>query len=151
LLRATGCLSSGRFRPPQGSVDFGATSVELLQYAYLGIHDFARDPEAPRKQLRLVATIQTPSYFMVAVNVKSGIDDLRQIADRKMPVKPVARGGATEPINAAVLEYYGLFQEKLKAFGSWCGRGDSNPHALASASPSSWCVCQFRHFRRGTD
>ena len=28
-----------------------------------------------------------------------------------------------------------------------CGRGDSNPHALASASPSSWCVCQFRHFR----
>jgi hypothetical protein len=31
----------------------------------------------------------------------------------------------------------------------WCGRGDSNPHALASASPSSWCVCQFRHFREG--
>ena len=30
----------------------------------------------------------------------------------------------------------------------WCGRGDSNPHALASASPSSWCVCQFRHFRK---
>ena len=28
-----------------------------------------------------------------------------------------------------------------------CGRGDSNPHALASVSPSSWCVCQFRHFR----
>jgi hypothetical protein len=32
-------------------------------------------------------------------------------------------------------------------FRLWCGRGDSNPHALASASPSSWCVCQFRHFR----
>ena len=32
---------------------------------------------------------------------------------------------------------------------SWCGRGDSNPHVLANASPSSWCVCQFRHFRRG--
>ena len=30
----------------------------------------------------------------------------------------------------------------------WCGRGDSNPHALASVSPSSWCVCQFRHFRK---
>src|SRR6187397_824210 len=29
----------------------------------------------------------------------------------------------------------------------WCGRKDSNLHALASASPSSWCVCQFRHFR----
>src|SRR3954465_13192495 len=29
----------------------------------------------------------------------------------------------------------------------WCGRKDSNLHALAGASPSSWCVCQFRHFR----
>ena len=29
----------------------------------------------------------------------------------------------------------------------WCGRGDSNPHGLATVSPSSWCVCQFRHFR----
>src|SRR5215208_736016 len=29
----------------------------------------------------------------------------------------------------------------------WCGRGDSNPHGIATASPSSWCVCQFRHFR----
>ena len=28
-----------------------------------------------------------------------------------------------------------------------CGRGDSNPHDVATASPSSWCVCQFRHFR----
>src|SRR5204863_9990258 len=31
----------------------------------------------------------------------------------------------------------------------WCGRGDSNPYDLAIASPSSWCVCQFRHFRLG--
>src|SRR5271154_7551472 len=30
----------------------------------------------------------------------------------------------------------------------WCGRVDSNHHALASASPSSWCVCQFRHDRK---
>ena len=30
----------------------------------------------------------------------------------------------------------------------WCGRGDSNPHGIATASPSSWCVCQFRHFRK---
>ena len=22
----------------------------------------------------------------------------------------------------------------------WCGRGDSNPHDIAIASPSSWCV-----------
>ena len=35
----------------------------------------------------------------------------------------------------------------LGGFDNWCGRGDSNPHGLATASPSSWCVCQFRHFR----
>ena len=29
----------------------------------------------------------------------------------------------------------------------WCGSGDLNPDAPKSASPSSWCVCQFRHFR----
>jgi hypothetical protein len=46
-------------------------------------------------------------------------------------------------------------QAKLRAqrafSEAWCGRGDSNPHALASASPSSWCVCQFRHFRGESD
>src|SRR2546430_3827670 len=31
---------------------------------------------------------------------------------------------------------------------SWCGRKDSNLHGIATASPSSWCVCQFRHFRK---
>ena len=30
---------------------------------------------------------------------------------------------------------------------SWCGRVDSNHHGIATASPSSWCVCQFRHDR----
>src|SRR5579872_2460804 len=38
--------------------------------------------------------------------------------------------------------------DESRARVEWCGRGDSNPHALASASPSSWCVCQFRHFRK---
>ena len=50
---------------PQGKLEFGATSVELLQYAYLGIHDFAKDKEGPRKHLRLLANIQTPNYLMM--------------------------------------------------------------------------------------
>ena len=32
-----------------------------------------------------------------------------------------------------------------KGYKQWCRRGDLNPYALSSASPSSWCVCQFRH------
>src|SRR5579864_4725874 len=31
-----------------------------------------------------------------------------------------------------------------------CGRVDSNHHGIATASPSSWCVCQFRHDRPAT-
>src|SRR5204862_7419277 len=53
---------------PQGKLEFGATGAELLQYAYLGIHDFAQDKEGPRKQLRLLAKIQMPTYYMVAVD-----------------------------------------------------------------------------------
>jgi uncharacterized protein len=102
---------------PEGKLDFGATGAELLQYAYLGIHDFANDKEGPRKQLRLIANIQMPTYYMVAVNSKSGITDLRQIAEKKLPVKLVARGGLNEGINAAFLDYYGLSDETIKSFG----------------------------------
>jgi hypothetical protein len=102
---------------PQGKLDFGATGAELLQYAYLGIHDFARDKEGPRKQLRLLANIQSPTYYMIAVDPKSGITDLRQIAEKKLPVKLVARGGVGEGINAAVLKHYGLSEETIKSFG----------------------------------
>src|SRR5215212_4367051 len=100
---------------PEGKLDFGATGAELLQYAYLGIHDFASDKEGPRKHLRLLARIQMPTYYMVAVDAKSGITDLRQIAEKKMPVKLVARGGLNEGINVAVLNYYGLSEEKIKS------------------------------------
>jgi len=102
---------------PQGKLDFGATGAELLQYAYLGIHDFAQDKEGPRRQLRLIARIQSPTYYMIAVDPKSGISDLRQIAAKKMPVKLVARGGVGEGINAAFLEHYGLSEEIIKSFG----------------------------------
>jgi TRAP transporter TAXI family solute receptor len=102
---------------PAGKLDFGATGAELLQYAYLGIHDFAQDKEGPRRQLRLIAKIQTPTYYMIAVDAKSGISDLRQIAEKKLPVRLVARGGINEAINVAVLNYYGLSDEKIKSFG----------------------------------
>ena len=102
---------------PEGKLDFGATGAELLRYAYLGIHDFAQDKEGPRKQLRLLANIQTPTYYMIAVDAKSGITDLRQIAEKKLAVKLVARGGIAEGINVAFLKYYGLSDEKIKSFG----------------------------------
>jgi hypothetical protein len=102
---------------PAGKLDFGATGAELLQYAYLGLHDFAQDKEGPRKQLRLLAKIQTPTYYMVAVDPASGITDLRQIAEKKLKVTLVARGGINEAINVAVLKHYGLSDETIKSLG----------------------------------
>ena len=102
---------------PSGKLDFGATGTELLQYAYLGIHEFAQDKEGPRKHLRLLANIQMPSYFMVAVNAKSKIFDLKQIAEQRLAVKLIARGGIDDPINQAFLDYYGLSEAKIKEFG----------------------------------
>ena len=46
-----------------------------------------------------------PSYFLVGVNPKAGITDLHQIAEKKMAVKMLVRGGEDVPINKAVLEY----------------------------------------------
>lgn len=102
---------------PVGKIDLGATGAELLRYAYLGLHDFAKDKEGPRKNLRLIANIQMPTYYMIAVDAKSNITDLRQIVERKLPVKIVARGGFEEGINAAVLAYYGLTPERVSSFG----------------------------------
>ena len=31
--------------------------------------------------------------------------------------------------------------ESVGDFELWCGRGDSNPHGIATASPSSWKIC----------
>jgi TRAP transporter TAXI family solute receptor len=100
---------------PQGRLEFGAIGTEILQYAYHGLYDFAKDKGGPHTQLRLLANIQSPTYYMVAVDAKSDITDLRQIAERRLPVKLVARGGVNEAINAAVLDYYGLSDEKIKA------------------------------------
>jgi hypothetical protein len=102
---------------PQGPVDFGATSVEFLQWAYLGIHDFAKDPQGARKNVRAIANIPTPTYFVAAAKADSGITDLRQIVEKRMPVKILIRTGSGEPLMSAILDYYGLTAEKVKSFG----------------------------------
>ena len=103
-------------RPPNGPIDFGATGAQYLWDAYRGIHDFANDPEGPRKNLRMVANIQEPSYYIVAVKADSGITDLRQIVEKRMPVHIMASttGGQNTP---ALLAYYGITKEKMESFG----------------------------------
>jgi TRAP transporter TAXI family solute receptor len=103
--------------PPNGPVDFGAMGSQFLQSAYLGINDFANDPEGPRKNLRMIANIQEPHYYIVAVKANSGITDLRQIAQKRLPVKMVAWAVGPRQITPAVLAYYNLSKENIESFG----------------------------------
>ena len=66
----------------QGNVDFGATSLEFLQWAYLGIHDFAKDSQGARRNVRVIANIPTPTYFVAAAKADSGITGCRRRASR---------------------------------------------------------------------
>ena len=101
---------------PQGPIDFGVTGSQFLQWAYLGIDVFAKDLEGPRRQLRMVANIQEPTWLLVAAKADSGITSLSDIVEKRLPVSMVARdtGGGITP---AILDYYGLSKEKVESFG----------------------------------
>jgi uncharacterized protein len=109
---------------PNAPLDFGATGSQYLWWAYQGTHGFAKDPEGPRKQLRLIANIQSPSYLVVAVKADSGITDLRQIKENGLPVRilTLMRDG---DLALTILGYYGLTKEALESFGG--GIAGSSP------------------------
>lgn len=94
------------------SVDFGITESGFLAQAYAGKFSYASD--GPFQNLRLIAKIEDPTYLLAAVKADSPITDLKQFAERKMPVKIL--GGST-PISQPVLEYYGLTSEAVASWG----------------------------------
>ena len=84
-------------------VDFGITSSIRLAWAYAGRYNYEAD--GPFANLRLIAKIEDPSYLLLAVKADSGITDLSQIAQQKLPVTIL---GGDSPISKRVLEHYGL-------------------------------------------
>jgi uncharacterized protein len=101
--------------PPNGPVDFGATAVHFLWSAYEGSHEYAAD--RPMKNLRLLAKIQDPMYLIVAVKTKTGIYSLREIREKKLPVRVI--GNLESRYSDAVLNYFGISAKELE---SWGGR-----------------------------
>ncbi len=91
---------------PPAPMDFGVTALSGVLSAYRGE---TRDlPEG--RSLRLIARIEQPSYLMIAVTKESGLTDLKQIRERKMPVRIL--GG-----HAAIQEYYGISDKEVEALG----------------------------------
>ena len=71
-------------------------------------------------------------------------------SDRKRAPCARAQRGVAErrsrAASAAALRSRAARRSRAK-IQDWCGREDSNLHGVAPASPSSWCVYQFRHCR----
>ena len=90
-------------------VDFGITSSAMLSSAYH--HTFAGG--GPYKNLRLIAKIEDPFYFLVAVRKESGIKDFNQIKEQQMPVRIMGMDANM----MTILKYYNIATEDIKSWG----------------------------------
>jgi TRAP transporter TAXI family solute receptor len=94
-------------------VDFGITSSAMLSSAYRG----TPGSKEPFSNLRLIAKIEDPFYFLVAVRKESGIKDFIQIKQQHLPVRIMGSDGNM----MSILKYYGISAEDIKAWGGKTG------------------------------
>jgi uncharacterized protein len=97
-----------------GRADLGGTSPSMAANAYAGIRGFAG--EGKRDHLRAIACICRPSWMAIAVTQESGITDLAQIKERRLPLRVFV---GSEPM----LKYYGMSREDIVAYGGTDERG----------------------------
>jgi uncharacterized protein len=104
--------------PPNAPVEFGVTNINNVLWAYQGTHAYSGEP--PRKNLRLFAVIQSPSYLLVAVRTELGITDLSQIKQKRWPVRILTSVGTEAD---TILAYYGLSRQAIEAAGGHVANG----------------------------
>jgi hypothetical protein len=98
---------------PDGPIDFGITQTERVRWAYEGGEAYKK--EGPIKNLRMIAHIENPAYLMVAVTKSSGITDLHQVREKKMPVRIMM--GPSPDMMWALLGHYGITEKDVKDWG----------------------------------
>lgn len=94
-------------------VDFGVTSSAMLSSAYSS----TLADKGPYRNLRLVAKIEDPFYYLVAARKETGIKDLAVIKQRQMPVRIMGADGNM----MTILKYYGITVEDIKSWGGKTG------------------------------
>lgn len=107
-------IAVGARTPPPAPVDFGVVAGEFLYEAYHGTGRYAADP--PRRDLRVIARIEDPNYYLVAVRKGAAVADLADIAAKHLPATIVVDDKALAWV---ILDYYGIKEAELK---SWGGR-----------------------------
>jgi TRAP transporter TAXI family solute receptor len=116
-------------------VDFGVTSSAMLSSAYNG----KLAGKGPYKNLRLIAKIEDPFYYLIAAKKESGIKDFARIKQQHLPVRIMGADGNM----TTILKYYGITPDSIKAWGGKMGvsleevmKGDFDIVAGFLASPS---------------
>lgn len=99
------------------ALDFGVTSSAMLSNAY----NATLAGKGPFKNLRLIAKIEDPFYYLIAVKKESGIKDFSRIKQQHLPVRIL---GADANMTA-VLKYYGITADSIKAWGGKLGVSNS--------------------------
>jgi uncharacterized protein len=95
-----------------GEVDLGAIGADHACWAYEGRFDFAKD--GPHRNLRAIASIHFPAWLGVAVRWETGITDLAQIKERKLPLRIAGGNG---PQAELLFSHYGLSRELIESWG----------------------------------
>ena len=94
-------------------VDFGVTSSAMLCSAYNG----TLVGKGPFRNLRLIAKIEDPFYYMVAVKKESGIKDFVHIKQQHLPIRIIG----TDANMMTILKYYSITAEDINAWGGKIG------------------------------
>ncbi len=90
-------------------VDFGVTSSAFLHSAYSGTFGNAE----PYDNLRLIARIEDPLYFLLAARKESGINNIELIKQQQLPVRIFNTGSEL----SIVLNYYGITAHDIETWG----------------------------------
>lgn len=100
---------------PNAPIDFGVTNTENVRRAYEGRGRYQKD--GPMTNLRAIALIESPAYLLIATERSAGITDLRQIAEKKMPVRLMA--GASGGLGSIdmVFSHYGFSRKDIESWG----------------------------------
>ena len=98
--------------PPNHPIEFGITSGSSVQWMYEGSHGYAKD--GGHKELRLIARVDVANYAVMMVKASTGITDLRQIKEKRLPVRIIT---TESDGNMPILKYYGITKKELESWG----------------------------------
>jgi TRAP-type uncharacterized transport system substrate-binding protein len=90
-------------------VDFGVTASAFLHSAYFGTFGNAE----PLDNLRLIAKIEDPFYFLIAVRKELGIHSMDEIRNEQIPLRIVGAGREL----STILEYYEISPGDIESWG----------------------------------